>query len=294
MAKKRGAVVSVDDLDGEAVLDTVNLDTAVAVEELPVSPSDILINPIPPGYTKGESTPAPEVPPFDADVYKEHCPTDPDWTEYVLSKLTPEELSPEGRPTCDGLRRVAELVLGPTVNSCAKIVQAPSPENGMTAVAEFHYTYESIHTSREVTFTAAADCNSGNTEGMFSRFATAMAETRAEGRALRKALRLRRVLTAEEPSSLFNDADLSNNGKSTEMQHSFIQTLCERNNINIDAYLSSSRSFKWAGKLEEIPHKSAVLIIAHLNELQRDRSKIDPKFVGYDANWKKNINKSAE
>lgn len=285
MAKKRGAVVSVDDLDGESVLDTVSLDAAVNVDEIPATPVDVVVN---------VATPSPEIPPFEPESYKEHCPTDPDWTEYVLSKLSPEELSPEGRPTCDGLRRVAELVLGPTVSSSVRIVQAPSPENAMTAVAEFSYTYESIHTDREVTFTAAADCNSGNTDGKFSIFATAMAETRAEGRALRKALRLRRVITAEEPSNLFQDHDLSNNGKSTEMQHSFIQTLCQRNDINIDAYLSSSRSFRWDGKLENIPHKSATLIIAHLNELQRDRSKIDPKFKGYDPDWKKNTNKSTE
>jgi hypothetical protein len=281
MAKKK--TVSVSDLDGESVLDTVSLDTPVVVEDGIQFNSDVLVTQV------GASEP-PEMPEFNADNYKEHCPTDPDWTEYVLSKLSPDELSPEGRPTCDGLRRVAELVLGPTVNSSVRIIQAPGPENAMTAVAEFSYTYESIHTNREVTFTAAADCNSGNTDGMFSKFATAMAETRAEGRALRKALRLRRIITAEEPSALFHDVDLSNGGKSTEMQHSFIQTLCSRNDINIDAYLGSSKSFKWDGKLENIPHKSAVLIIAHLNELQRDRSKIDPKYKGYDPDWKKNSN----
>ena len=277
MAKRK--IVSISDLDGESILDTISLDTPMAVEDNIQFGSDVLTAQV------GNSQ-ASELPEFN----KEHCPTDPDWTEYVLSKLSPDELSPEGRPTCDGLRRVAELVLGVTINSSVRIIQAPGPDNAMTAVAEFSYTYESIHTNREVTFTAAADCNSGNTDGMFSKFATAMAETRAEGRALRKALRLRRIITAEEPSALFHDVDLSNGGKSTEMQHSFIKTLCERNDINIDTYLGSSKSFKWDGKLENIPHKSAVLIIAHLNELQRDRSKIDPRFKGYDSDWKKNSN----
>jgi len=95
MAKKRGAVVSVDDLDGESVLDTVSLDAAVSVDEIPATPVDVVVN---------VATPSPEIPPFEPESYKEHCPTDPDWTEYVLSKLSPEELSPEGRPTCDGLR----------------------------------------------------------------------------------------------------------------------------------------------------------------------------------------------
>ena len=286
MAKRK--IVSISDLDGESILDTISLDTPMAVED------NIQCRTIEQAIEFGRdvltaqvgNSQTSELPEFN----QEHCPTDPDWTEYVLSKLSPDELSPEGRPTCDGLRRVAELVLGVTINSSVRIIQAPGPDNAMTAVAEFSYTYESIHTNREVTFTAAADCNSGNTDGMFSKFATAMAETRAEGRALRKALRLRRIITAEEPSALFHDVDLSNGGKSTEMQHSFIQTLCSRNDINIDAYLGSSKSFKWDGKFENIPHKSAVLIIAHLNELQRDRSKIDPRFKGYDSDWKKNSN----
>jgi hypothetical protein len=214
---------------------------------------------------------------------QERKPSDPDWTDYVLSLLHPDELSPEGRPTCDGLRRVSEICLGDILRSEVKVVQGPTQSNNNTAVVEFTLEYLCRRNSMAVSFTASADVNDKNCDPRFAVFATATAETRAEGRALRKALRLRRVLTAEEPSSLFSDSDLSNNGKSTPMQHSFIKTICERNDINIDAYLGASKSFKWDGNLENIPHKSAVVIIAHLNEWQRDQTKIDPKYKGYNS-----------
>jgi hypothetical protein len=222
-----------------------------------------------------------------SEEYEEKKPTDPDWTDYVLSLLHPDELSPEGRPTCDGLRRVSETCLGDILRSEVNVVQGPCQSNDHTAVVEFTLEYLCRRTGMAVSFTASADVNDKNCDPRFAVFATATAETRAEGRALRKALRLRRVLTAEEPSSLFSDSDLSNNGKSTPMQHSFIRTICERNDVNINAYLGASKSFKWDGHLENIPHKSAVVIIAHLNEWQRDRTKIDPKYKGYDSNWQK-------
>lgn len=256
MTKKKNEQRFIDEADGDAVLDGVSLDN-VSVGDDTQHSSD--------------------------DVKKLKHPTDPDWTEYVLSLLTPDELSPEGRPTCDGLRRVAEICLGDIMRSAVNVVQGPCSTNGMTAVVEFTLEYLCRRNSMMVSFTASADVNDKNCDPRFAVFATATAETRAEGRALRKALRLRRVLTAEEPSALFQDSDLSNNGKSTQMQHSFIKTICERNDINIDAYLGASKSFKWTGKMEDIPHKSATLIIAHLNELQRDQSKIDSKYKGYDT-----------
>ena len=207
-------------------------------------------------------------------------PSDKGWTEYVLSLLTPQELI-DGKPTCDGLRRVAEAVMGPIVGGIAKIVQAPSPQNNMTAAVEFTIRFD----NGEV-WTSAADVNSNNCDPQFARFATSVAETRAEGRALRKALRLRKIITAEEPSDSYSENHMDN-GKSTPTQWNFIETLCERNDIGVNKFLSEAKGFRWNGRLEDIPYKSATLIISHLSEMQRDRTKIDPKFVGFDSEWKK-------
>ena len=42
--------------------------------------------------------------------------TSPEWNEYVLGLFDPSELF-DGRPTCAGLRRVSELVLGQVISS---------------------------------------------------------------------------------------------------------------------------------------------------------------------------------
>jgi len=38
-----------------------------------------------------------------------------------------------------------------------------------------------------------------------------------------------------------------------------------------------------------VPYKSATTIISVLGEYQRDLSLIDPKFLGYDSNWKDEV-----
>ena len=52
------------------------------------------------------------------DVVAEESPstTDPGWNDYVMSKFTEKELY-DGNPLVNGLRRVAELVIGPIVYS---------------------------------------------------------------------------------------------------------------------------------------------------------------------------------
>jgi hypothetical protein len=51
--------------------------------------------------------------------------TSPEWNDYVLDLFVDSELF-DGRPTCAGLRRVAELVLGRIVSSRPTQVFPPS------------------------------------------------------------------------------------------------------------------------------------------------------------------------
>ena len=216
-------------------------------------------------------------------------PTSPEWNEHVLSHFQQDELV-DGNPTVDGLRRVTELLLGTIVVGKATVIQSPSPDNDGRCVVSYNVqvrdksNLENPYCVWEQT--SIADCYAGNCDPRFAVFASAVAETRAEGRALRKLLRLRKVIAAEE-AGLVPAEENGLNGKITPTQMSFIETLCQRNDINIPVYLGDSKSFSFNGKLEDVPYKSAVAIIAHLSELQRNKSTINPKYKGYNSNWRK-------
>ena len=194
-----------------------------------------------------------------------------DWNEYVLSQFGPDELA-DGNPTVDGLRRVSGLLLGPIISGIAKVIQSPNPQNDNRCVVEYTCTImfgESLLTQTSVAV-----------------YSSAIAETRAEGRSLRKLLKLRKVIAAEE-AGLVPLEETGVNGKITPTQMNFIETLCQRNDINVPAYLGAAKDFNFNGKLEEIPYKSAVAVISHLSEMQRNQASINVKFKGYNSNWRK-------
>lgn len=219
----------------------------------------------------------------------------PEWNDYVLSLFTNEELV-DGNPTVDGLRRVTELVLGKIIFTNVDIVQSPTISNGYCCVLKYRITIKPfdenknpsvIHIPEQtLSYEAAADCSASNCDARFAVFATAVAETRAEGRVLRKALRLRKVIAAEEAVSVPHEDSLSD-GKITPTQIKFIEVLCQRNDISIVKYLSAAKDFKFTGRLEDIPYKSAVTVIAHLSEMQRNNASISPKFKGFEQDWRK-------
>lgn len=210
--------------------------------------------------------------------------TSRDWNEYVLSHFGPDELA-DGNPTVDGLRRVTELLLGPIIDAKAKVIQSPTPQNDNRCVVEYNVIVE---TEKEgvISQQSVADCYPGNCDHRFSVYASAIAETRAEGRALRKLLKLRKVIAAEE-AGLVPLEETGVNGKITPTQMNFIETLCQRNDINVPVYLGAAKDFNFNGKLEEIPYKSAVAVISHLSEMQRNQASINAKFKGYNPNWRK-------
>ncbi len=116
--------------------------------------------------------------------------TDPKWTDYVLSLVADNEKE-NGSPRTDALRRVAVHLLG-HFNSETLVVQSPGLDGRATVVVKLSFQNPSK------TVDGAADVCTANTNRDFAVHAVATAETRAEGRALRKALLLTRVLAAEE------------------------------------------------------------------------------------------------
>lgn len=140
----------------------------------------------------------------------------PEWQAYVLGLLRPEE-QVDGFPRYFGLRRIAQLVLGPIVSS-KPISVTVVPQDGFRATTvayEIIFDWKldrSIHVAMNGsvksfddyrTFGGVADCVE-DIKTPYGRHPAASAETKAESRALKKALCLN-VLSAEEIISGYDE-----------------------------------------------------------------------------------------
>ena len=127
----------------------------------------------------------------------------PDWHDYVMQQFQENELF-QGYPKTDGLRRIVELLLGKIIRSESKVLQSPKLNNdkGYTYINEIVVVEHRVEIQTEthiIIVQDVADVWQGNTDSAFLKFPTAVAATRAEGRALRKALNLK-TIAAEELS----------------------------------------------------------------------------------------------
>jgi hypothetical protein len=130
---------------------------------------------------------------------------------------------------------------------------------------------------------------------MFCAFAVAIASTRAEARALRKALKIKGVaaeeLTKKDTAKIVRD--ISNNKTASEgedneqsrmsdAQLNFIAIKCKQLNIN------GEKLFKEFGadSHRKVSKKVASDIIDRLNDYQRDKSSIPVSITGYQEGWR--------
>jgi hypothetical protein len=212
------------------------------------------------------------------------------WTDHVLGLLSDDEKI-KGNPTTDGLRRIFEIALDCTViNSSSEVVQSPSPENEKRATVVHSLTYvlngktvnEEIKTR---TVNGAADVYWGNCDKIYRNHPVAVAETRAEGRALRRGLKLRKVVAAEEIADTIEDnPDMDSVTNITSNQVGFMDVLCKRLNVNpitlIDYLKFEVKDFR------NLTHKDAVTIIRQLSSFQQDLDSIPEEIMGYTEDWR--------
>jgi hypothetical protein len=121
--------------------------------------------------------------------------TDLEWTDYVLGLLSEDEKI-SGNPTTDGLRRIFEIALNcKVIASTTSIAQSPDPNNEKRATVVHSLTYVLNNLAADkpelntVTVDGAADVYWGNCDKVYRNHPVAVAETRAEGRALRRAIK---------------------------------------------------------------------------------------------------------
>lgn len=194
--------------------------------------------------------------------------TSADWTKYVLSHFEDDELD-NGNPRVDGLRRVAELVLNDEiVQNEIDVEQVPSPQNQYRATVKVRIVFQSGRV-----FESAADVSPQNMKEPYSYHPVASAETRAEGRALRKALKLNKVVTAEEMNAPDAEtrADMDSNDASPDMITG-LRTMCKKDGLDLFKLAIGFRQD--IESVDDLTRGEVIKITERINEYRQDPSKV--------------------
>ena len=218
-----------------------------------------------------------------------------EWNDFVMAHFHRNELI-DGNPICAGLRRVAEFLLGDIVESGPEQVfpamDGAAPDR---ATVVFKVVFNWMNSGEQRVYKEVADVWHGNTDDLFCAHPVATASTRAEGRALRKALKLR-CLAAEElakkdivsivkeavkksPTSGEYEVDQS----ISTQQVQFIDTKCKQLDIDIMSFINIG-SGDYAN-IGQVTRDSAKKMIKFLNGYQNGEP-IQDSIKGYKANWR--------
>ncbi len=215
----------------------------------------------------------------DAEMPPMHSPQ---WSDYVFSKAEPDELCKDEELgsvraiTTDGLRRLTELLIGDIVSVTSEALRLPNSDDGGAVV---QCTVRIIDfNDRELTYSDLADVNTENTAKQWLKFAVSTAATRAEGRCLRKALRLRKILSAEEITTqpkLQQQSAQPGEVLATREVKLTVQTLAKSLNCNLQALLL----YKGINSLDEMPQERAEALLKYLNKVLRNEEQLPTNFT---------------
>jgi len=218
-----------------------------------------------------------------------------EWNDYVMAHFHTNELI-DGNPICAGLRRVAEFLLGDIVESGPEQVfpatDGLSPDR---ATVVFKVVFNWMNGGQQRVFKEVADVWHGNTDDLFCAHPVATASTRAEGRALRKALKLR-CLAAEElaKKDIVNivkesvkkaptSGEYEGGNKVSSQQVQFIDNRCNQLDVDVISFINMGENTY--GSIEQVTKESAKKMIKVLNNYQNG-SAIPESIQGYKVNWR--------
>ena len=214
------------------------------------------------------------------------------WHEWVMLQFEEYEME-GGAPTCDGLRRVTENILGPI--SKVEIISnsTPNSDNKGNATVVVGITIEPVSLDthpmygRLLYVEDIADANKLNTPPEIFRHPSATAGTRAEARAYRKILRLHKILAAEEnDSGDVSDEDWVVATPISEQQIQVLELLCERLNLNLLDYINCGQNKHSC--VELVTDNVAQRMLQHLNRIQQKDAKVPDNVGVFDKNWRTN------
>jgi len=162
---------------------------------------------------------------------------DPEWTTYVLSQLDEKTELVEKRPKAAGLRRIFTPLTGWIVRkSYPTVIQAPEPNNERRATVMFTLVIDTPQGQME--YSDASDCYWANTTKPYNLHPVATAATMAEGRVLRKLMKLNCVTVEEtlqptEDEAEINEAITDASTPIEKPQEVAIEQICGKAGIDI-------------------------------------------------------------
>ena len=217
------------------------------------------------------------------------CRTDENWTEHALSFFQETELDTFGNPKVASLVRVAEKINGPIVSMITEIVDSPNKDNEFRCVATVKLSFDTPIGTK--TFSGTADAYPGNIKGpntednVFKKFAVALSETRALGRAARHSLNLRNVVASEE----FIEPTAEDWQPISSTQINSLDCLCKRMNIDIMKFVNLSKNK--VNNINKVARSVAATMFTTLSSYERGECKPELKnridqCKGYQNDWR--------
>lgn len=210
--------------------------------------------------------------------------TSPEWQDFLMGEFRQEEML-DGYPTVYGLRRLVMSLLGQiTFSAPVKLESLLTESSPGRAYCNYEVRVRLRH-GEELVFGAAAGAFSGNTDDVYSVFPEAIAEVRAEARALRKALNLKTVsadeLTkkdtkevvkklAEKKAEVVTTGQWQPSELISPIQQTFVEKKCRSLNINVEKFISSG-DWKY-NSIKDVTANDAEKMIDKLNDYQSNTS----------------------
>ena len=206
---------------------------------------------------------------------------DPGWSEYILDNMSDSELI-QGAPTVDGLRRATEKCFGEILQSKSEIVEVPTRQNNKCTI-KHSLTIRKYSTDSIIEVDGCVDVLYDKIPYPFNTHLVATADTRAEGKALRRALKIR-VVTAEELQNQDEDDVMASEEGMNDQQILALNQMCKRLNISVVKFVKSQ--YNEVKVINDVSNMEARDLIGQLSGFQRKPKAIEKKIKGNDDNWK--------
>lgn len=214
----------------------------------------------------------------------------PEWNDYVMSKFLSDELieiNGDKYPNCYGLRRVTEELIGDIVESKPVNIIVSDDANGTNpgrVICQYEVTVL-LNNGNLKTVGDVAEVFSLNCDDLFLAYPAATAVTRAEGRCLRKILKLKCVAAeeitrnkdvAKAVQQVIKSSPTDGNYKEEDpisaAQINLLVNKCKEMSIDMMKYINIGE--KKYTKIEEVSKRTAINMIKLLNEYQNNSKQI--------------------